>query len=92
MNLIPRLDLTTEAHLDLATHMAAAFSLSVGIKLLHDTGVSPAVIQRVLIDGGPRRAASSVSPVQLARSVARPPHAVPVARMTTKPPDEVIMN
>ncbi|MBB6132670.1 hypothetical protein HD842_000781 [Massilia aurea] len=62
MNPIPRLDRITAAHVNLAIHVAAAFSLSDGVKLLHDTGIAPALIQRVLIDGGPRRSATAARP------------------------------
>lgn len=56
MNPIPRLDRTTAAKLDLAIQTATAFNLTTGVKFLHDAGVAPALIQRVLIEGGPRRA------------------------------------
>lgn len=60
MSPIPRLDLITAAKLDLAIQMATAYNLTYGVKFLHDAGVTPALIQRVLIDGNPRRAIENV--------------------------------
>lgn len=61
MNPIPRLDRKTAAKLDLAIQMATAFNLTTGVKFLHDSGVAPALIQRVLIEGGPRRAIENLA-------------------------------
>lgn len=54
-----RTDRLTAAYVDLAVNVRTTFGLSAGIRTLQDEGVSPAVIQRVLIDGGPKRADSA---------------------------------
>lgn len=50
-----RTDRLTAAYVDLAVNVRTAFGLSAGIRTLQNEGVAPAVIQRVLINGGPRR-------------------------------------
>jgi len=50
-----RTDRLKAAHVDLAVNVRAAFGLSAAIRVLQNEGVSPAVIQRVLINSGPRR-------------------------------------
>jgi hypothetical protein len=57
-----RTDRLTATHVDLAINVAAAFTLAAGVRALHEQGVSPAVVQRVLIDGGPQRGATSARP------------------------------
>lgn len=47
---------------DLAINITAVFGLAAGVRALHDAGVSPAVVQRVLIEGGPRRGSTSATP------------------------------
>lgn len=42
-------------YIDLAVNVRTAFGLSAAIRVLQNEGVSPAVIQRVLINNGPRR-------------------------------------
>lgn len=50
-----RSDRLTAAYVDLAVNVRTAFGLSAAIRVLQNEGVSPAVIQRVLINNGPRR-------------------------------------
>jgi hypothetical protein len=45
----------TATQVDLAVNVAAAFNLAAGVRALHEQGISPAVVQRVLIERGPRR-------------------------------------
>jgi len=50
-----RTDRLTAAYVDLALNVRTAFGLSAAVRVLQDEGVLPSVIQRVLINGGPRR-------------------------------------
>jgi len=50
-----RTDCLIAAHVDLAVNVRTAFGLSAAIRVLQNEGASPAVIQRVLINSGPRR-------------------------------------
>lgn len=50
-----RTDRLTATYVDLAVNVCTAFGLSAAIRVLQNEGVSPAVIQRVLINSGPRR-------------------------------------
>lgn len=50
-----RSDRLTATYVDLAINVCTAFGLSAAVRVLQDEGISPGVIQRVLIDGGPRR-------------------------------------
>ena len=36
--------------------------MAAAVRSLHECGIAPALIQRVLIDGGPRRDATSATP------------------------------
>jgi len=40
---------------DLAVNVAAVFGMGAGVRVLHAEGIAPAVVQRVIIEGGPRR-------------------------------------
>ncbi len=53
-----RTDRLVAVQVDLAVNVAAVFGLGAGVRVLHAEGISPAVVQRVIIDGGPRRGAS----------------------------------
>jgi hypothetical protein len=57
-----RTDRLTATHVDLAVNVAAAFNLAAGVRALHEQGVSPAIVQRVLIDRGPQRGTTSARP------------------------------
>lgn len=57
-----RSDRLTAAYVDLAVNVHIAFGLSASVRVLQNEGVSPAVIQRVLINCGPRRGVSTVVP------------------------------
>lgn len=47
---------------DLAVNIAAAFGIAAGVRSLHEIGAPLRVIQRVLIECGPRRGSLSVLP------------------------------
>jgi len=50
-----RTDRLTAAYVDLAVNIAISFGLDAGLRVLRDQKAPPAVVQRVLIDSGPRR-------------------------------------
>jgi hypothetical protein len=50
-----RTDRLTAAYVDLAVNIAISFGLDAGLRVLGDQKAPPAVVQRVLIDSGPRR-------------------------------------
>ena len=47
---------------DLAVNIAAAFGMAAGMVSLHECGAPLPVIQRVLVQGGPRRGSTSATP------------------------------
>ncbi len=47
---------------DLAVNISAAFGMAAGVVSLHECGAPLAAIQRVLIQGGPRRGSTSATP------------------------------
>jgi hypothetical protein len=53
-----RTDRLMAANVDLAFNISLAFGLDSGIRTLHEEKAPSSVIQRVLIDGGPRRGAT----------------------------------
>jgi len=57
-----RTDRLAAVQVDLDVNVAAVFGMGAGVRVLHTEGISPAVVQRVILEGGPRRGAS------------RPPH------------------
>lgn len=57
-----RTDRLMAVQIDLAANIAAVFGLSAGVRSAHEAGVPLKVIQRVLIECGPRRGASAVLP------------------------------
>ena len=61
MNVNTRVDKITSTTIDLAIHIATAFGLTAGVEVLHRAGISPALIQRVLIEGSPRRALTCIA-------------------------------
>ena len=46
-------------YVDLAINIAGVYGMATAVRSLHECGVAPAVIQRVLIDSGPRRGATT---------------------------------
>lgn len=56
-----RTDRLAAVQVDLAVNVAAVFGMGAGVRVLHAEGISPAVVQRVIIDGGPRRGALPAS-------------------------------
>ena len=57
-----RTDRLTAVYVDMAVNIAIAYGMATAVRSLHECGVAPAVIQRVLIDGGPRRGATWARP------------------------------
>lgn len=57
-----RIDRLTAVQVDLAVNIAAVFGMAAGVLSLHTCLVSLPVIQRVLIQGGPRRGSTSARP------------------------------
>ena len=54
-----RTDRLTAAYVDLAINVATSFGLDAGLRVLHQQRTLPAVVQRVLIKGGPLRVVQS---------------------------------
>jgi hypothetical protein len=50
-----RIDRLTAVHVDLAVNVSVAFGLTAAVDASHELDIPPQVVQRVLIDGGPRR-------------------------------------
>jgi len=50
-----RTDRLTAAYVDLAVNIVISFGLDAGLRVLRDQKTPPAVVQRVLVEGGPRR-------------------------------------
>lgn len=57
-----RTDRLTAVYVDLAINVTTAFGLDAGVRVLHQQGTPPAVVQRVLIEDGPRRGTPSAMP------------------------------
>jgi len=53
-----RTDRLTAAYVDLAVNVAISFGLDAGLRVLRDQKAPPPVVQRVLVESGPRRGAS----------------------------------
>lgn len=66
-----RTDRLTAAYVDLAVNVVTAFGLDAGVRVLHQHKTPLAVVQRVLIDGGPRRGATSATLEPSSRGVPR---------------------
>lgn len=56
-----RTDHLTATYVDLAANVGTVFGLAAGIRVLQHKTPLP-VVQRVLIEGGPRRGATSATP------------------------------
>jgi len=65
---------------DLAVNIAAVFGMAAGVVSLHECGAPLAVIQRVLIQGGPRRGSTSATPEPSSNDEQRIPHTGAVGR------------
>ena len=50
-----RTDHLTAVYVDLAVNVATAFGLDAGVRVLHQQNTPLPVVQRVLIEAGPRR-------------------------------------
>lgn len=50
-----RIDRLMAVQVDLAVNISGVFGMAAGVRSLHECGVELSVIQRVLIQGGPRR-------------------------------------
>ena len=57
-----RINRLTAVHVDLAVNVSFAFGLAEGVKSAQELGIDPQVVQRVLIQGGPRRVTPLVTP------------------------------
>ena len=55
-----RIDKLTAVHVDLAVNVSFAFGLTAAMDASHELGIPPQVVQRILIEGRPRRGASLV--------------------------------
>lgn len=53
-----RTDRLTAVHVDLAVNVKTVYGLSAGVRVLQEYGVTPSIVQRVLINGDPRRGAN----------------------------------
>jgi len=69
-----RTDRLTAVYVDLGVNIAGVYDMAAAVRLLHECCASPAVVQRVLIDGGPRRGLTSDRPEPSSHSAARIPH------------------
>jgi len=57
-----RTDRLTALQVDLAVNIAGVYGMAAGVLSLHQCGTPLQVIQRVLIQGGPRRGSNSATP------------------------------
>lgn len=57
-----RTDRLMAVQVDLAVNIAAVYGMAAGVVSLHECGVPLPVIQRLLIQGGPRRGSTSAVP------------------------------
>lgn len=63
----------TANYVELAVNVRTAFGLSAAIRVLQIEGVAPVVIQRVLINNGPRRGTTSGMPEPFSHDTLRIP-------------------
>ena len=54
-----RIDRLAAAHVDLSVAVSFAFGLAAGVEAALQLGIAAAVVQRAVIQGGPRRATNS---------------------------------
>jgi len=54
-----RIDRLAAAYVDLAVNIAGCYGIAAGVSALRNYGIEWPVVRRVLIDGGPRRGATS---------------------------------
>lgn len=64
-----RTDRLTAVQVDLAVNIAAVFGPAAGVMSLLGQGISPQLVQRVLIEDGPRRGAASTAALSTRASV-----------------------
>jgi len=66
-----RTDRLTAAYVDLAVNIAISFGLDAGLRVLRDQKTPSAVVQRVLVEGGPRRGFTWARPEPSSRGAPR---------------------
>jgi len=66
-----RTDRLTAAYVDLAVNIVVSFGLDAGLRVLRDQKAPPTVVQRVLLEGGPRRGFTWARPAPSSRGVPR---------------------
>lgn len=66
-----RIDLLDAMHVDLSIAVSIAFGLAAGVEAALQLGIIPAVIQRAVIRGGPRRLLNSAKPELSSRGARR---------------------
>ncbi|QYG01897.1 hypothetical protein [Massilia sp. NP310] len=69
-----RTDRLMAVYVDLAVNIAGVYGMATAVRSLHECGASPAVVQRVVIDGGPRRGTTSARPEPSSRAEPHIPH------------------
>ena len=57
-----RADCLSAMYVNLAINIVTTYELAAGVRALLECGASPEVIERVLIDRGPRRIATPATP------------------------------
>ena len=65
-----RIERLAAVHVDLAVNIAGVFGTAAGVMSLLGQGIHPSVLQRVFIEGGPRRGAP---PLAVPSSLQPPP-------------------
>jgi hypothetical protein len=68
-----RIDSHTAAYIDLAINVSRVFGMAAGVQALYEQRVPPTVVQRALINRGPRRGAISAWPEPSPAAVAGEP-------------------
>jgi hypothetical protein len=69
-----RIDRLTAVHVDLAVNVSVAFGLTAAVDASHELDIPPQVVQRVLIECGPRRGATLARPEPSSRGAPHIPH------------------
>jgi hypothetical protein len=57
-----RTDRLTAVYVDMAINVVGSHGLAAGVRALLECGTSSAVIERVLVNDGPRRGGNGISP------------------------------
>lgn len=66
-----RIDRLTAVHVDLVVNVSFAFGLTAAMDASHELGIPAQIVQRVLLEGGPRRGATSAKPAPSSHDVPR---------------------